>query len=103
MDAPSPTALWRPIDGSVSAHPGSLLQAPHPGLLFCWRGERGGSRMRRVAFGVVILVIAAALTGCPIPPPGYWPPSMDSSQASPSPVHPGDTVTLLIEASDDQG
>lgn len=59
--------------------------------------------MKRWGRFLTLAVTSATLTGCPIPPPGYSPPRVDSVQVSPQPAHPGDTVTILIEASDDQG
>jgi len=58
--------------------------------------------MRRIGVPGIAFVLAAVLTGCPgTPPEGYWPPRVDSSQASPDPVRPGETVTLVVAASDD--
>lgn len=60
--------------------------------------------MRRVRYSGIALALVSAmvLAGCQTPPPGYRPPTIESVQVSPQPAHPGDTVSLLIEARDDQ-
>ncbi len=55
--------------------------------------------LQRSVYGVVVLVMACALAGCPTPPPAPSPPSVDSVEVSPQPARPGDTVAVRIEAS----
>jgi len=59
--------------------------------------------MKRVGLFGIVAAMAIVLTGCPITPPGYSPPWVVSFDSSPKPVRPGETVTLHIEAADDQG
>ncbi len=58
--------------------------------------------MRRVLLGGFVLAMTVVLTGCPTPPPGYQPPSLESSQITPQPAQPGDTVTMVLDVRDDQ-
>ncbi len=59
--------------------------------------------VRRVAFGAVLAAIVSVLTGCPtVPPSGYRPVVINSIEATPSPAHPGDTVTINLDITDDQ-
>jgi hypothetical protein len=46
--------------------------------------------------------MTVVLTGCPTPPPGYQPPSLESTQITPQPAQPGDTVTMVLDVRDDQ-
>ena len=61
--------------------------------------------MRRIWFGGVLFVVAVVLTGCftQQPPAGYLYPVIESAQVSPQPVQAGETLTVVIEASDDSG
>lgn len=60
--------------------------------------------MKRVALsGIVAGVMALVLTGCPVSPPGYLAPRIDSVQITPEPVQPGGTVTFVVDARDDSG
>lgn len=58
--------------------------------------------MRRVMLGGVVAAMAVLLTGCPTPPPGYQPPSLESTQITPQPAQPGDTLTMVLDVRDDQ-
>jgi hypothetical protein len=58
--------------------------------------------MKRVVFAALVSVLAGALTACPPPPPGYQPPRIESVDVSPQPARPGDTLSVRIEATDDQ-
>ncbi len=58
--------------------------------------------MRRIGLGAVVVLVAVVLTACPSSvPPDYSPPKIDSVEVSPSPVQPGDTVTITVRAHDD--
>lgn len=54
--------------------------------------------MKRSVYGVVALVVLGTLTGCGTPPAPPQP-TVHSVEVSPQPAHPGDTVTVRIEAS----
>lgn len=56
-------------------------------------------------FGVagIVMGLALVLTGCPEVPPGYQAPWVESSEVSPQPAQPGDSVTFLLQARDDHG
>ncbi|MGB3410237.1 MAG: hypothetical protein WBA45_03495 [Microthrixaceae bacterium] len=54
--------------------------------------------LKRSVYGVVVLVLLGSLAGC-YTPPAPAPPSVDSVEISPQPAHPGDTVSVRIEAS----
>ena len=58
--------------------------------------------MRRVLLGAFVVAMTLVLTGCPTPPPGYQPPSLESSQITPQPAQPGDTLTMVLDVRDDQ-
>ena len=63
----------------------------------------GGITMRRVALAAIVSVMAGVLTACPPqPPPGYRAPTIESIEVSPQPARPGDTLTVRIEARDDE-
>ncbi len=54
---------------------------------------------KRSVYGVLVLAMLGALAGCitpEAPPPS---PKVDSVEVSPQPAHPGDTVSVRIEAS----
>lgn len=55
---------------------------------------------QRSVYGVVVLVVLGTLAGC-YTPPAPAPPNVESVTISPQPAHPGDTVTVRIEASHD--
>jgi hypothetical protein len=54
--------------------------------------------LQRSVNAVVVLVMLGVLAACGTPP-APAPPSVDSVEISPQPAHPGDTVTVRIEAS----
>lgn len=58
--------------------------------------------MRRVVLAGVLASLTLVLTACPNPPPGYRPPSVESTQIAPSPARPGDTLTFVLDVRDDQ-
>ena len=58
--------------------------------------------MRRVLLGGFVVAMTVVLTGCPTPPPGYQPPSLESTQITPQPAQPGDTLTMVLDVRDDQ-
>src|SRR4051794_15915130 len=59
--------------------------------------------MRRLACAVLIGVAAVMLTGCPVAPAGYQPPRLESYQVTPQPAHPGDSITFVLDVTDDRG
>jgi hypothetical protein len=66
------------------------------------RDDEGvGHMMRRLGIAGFVVAMGALLTGCPVAPPGYQPPKLVSSQVSPAPAHPGDTVTFTLDVTDD--
>lgn len=59
--------------------------------------------MRRASLAAIVSVMAAVLTACPPQPPsGYQAPTIESIHVSPQPARPGDTLTVRIEARDDE-
>jgi hypothetical protein len=57
--------------------------------------------MRRIVLGGIVAAMAVLLTGCPTAPPGYQPPYVESSEISPQPAQPGDTLTMVLDVRDD--
>ena len=57
--------------------------------------------MRRIVLGGIVATMAVLLTGCPTAPPGYQPPYLESSEISPQPAQPGDTLTMVLDVRDD--
>lgn len=59
--------------------------------------------MRRVRGAGAVVVMAVVLTGCPVTPPGYSPPKVESVDVSPQPVTPGAVLTVHLDVRDDVG
>lgn len=58
--------------------------------------------LRRSVYGVAALAMLGALAGC-YTPTGPTPARIESVEVSPRPAHPGDTVTVRVEASHSVG
>lgn len=59
--------------------------------------------MRRVGFGLLLVMAVVGLAGCIDPPPaGYQAPVAGAVTVSPEVVEPGDVATITIDLSDDQ-
>ncbi len=51
----------------------------------------------------VVAVLLAVLAGCQNQPPSYQRPTVSSYEATTQPAQPGDTVTIVVQAHDDEG